>query len=257
MTDLRKGFDETGLHLRRWHGAGAAAQALIEAKKLKAHYGPDIAASNITPQQDAAHHAYFGGRIELLKQGYIENVVLHCYDIASAYPAGMVDLPSLAGGKWINLPGSDILTGSLAKLRKAIEATSPVSMFKIGFQFPTYEKSHGDARKSVFIPFYPLPYREKRGGILFPASGYGWYMRDHVLGAIAWLEHSFPTCRDRRINWLKTLLSKLRKPGFLSRLPKGAPMSGHSILSLVDSKSEGESRVKASGPEITIFAKRR
>ena len=54
-----------------------------------------IAASNITPQQDAAHHAYFGGRIELLKQGYMENAVLHCYDIASAYPAGMVDLPSL------------------------------------------------------------------------------------------------------------------------------------------------------------------
>jgi hypothetical protein len=106
MTDLRKGFDETGLHLQDWHGSGAAAQALIEAKKLKAHYGPDIAALNITPQQRAAHHAYFGGRIELLKQGYIENVVLHCYDIASAYPAGMVTLPSLAGGKWVNLPGS-------------------------------------------------------------------------------------------------------------------------------------------------------
>ena len=73
-------------------------------------------------------------------------------------------------------------------------------MFKIGFQFPTYEKSRGDARKSVFITFYPLPYREKRGGILFPASGYGWYMRDHVLGAIAWLEHfvpDFPRPRDK------------------------------------------------------------
>ena len=49
MTDVRKGFAETGLHLRDWHGAGAAAAALIEAKNLKAHYGPDIAASNITP----------------------------------------------------------------------------------------------------------------------------------------------------------------------------------------------------------------
>jgi hypothetical protein len=86
ITDLRKGFDETGLHLRDWHGAGAAAAALIEAEKLKAHYGPDIAASNITPQQGAAHHAYFGGRIELLKQGYIENGVLHSYDIAVTKP---------------------------------------------------------------------------------------------------------------------------------------------------------------------------
>jgi hypothetical protein len=226
MTDLRKGLAEIGLHLRDWHGAGAAAAALIEAKNLKAHYGPDIAASNITPQQDAAHHAFHGAHIESLKQGYMENAVLHCYDIASAYPAGMVDLPSLglvggargplkdmeseiaaffawlptAEGKWINRPGSDIPTGSLAELRKAIEATSPVSMFKIRFQFPAYEKFHPDPRRAVFIPFYPLPYRQKRGGILFPAGGYGWYMRDHVLGAIAWLERfvpDFPRPRDK------------------------------------------------------------
>jgi hypothetical protein len=172
MTDLRKGFDEIGLHLRHWHGAGAAAAALIEAKNLKAHYGPDITASKIKPQQDAAHHAFYGGRFEVLKQGYVENMALHCYDIASAYPAGMVDLPSLglvggasepakdlesefaaflawsatAGGKWINRLGSDIPTGSLAELRKAIEATSPVSMFKIKFQLPTYEKFHPDAK---------------------------------------------------------------------------------------------------------------
>src|SRR6202046_1725131 len=44
----------------------------------------------------------------------------------------------------------------------------------------------------IFIPFYPLPYREKRGGILFPASGYGWHVRDDVLAAIAWLERFVP-----------------------------------------------------------------
>ena len=65
-------------------------------------------------------------------------------------------------------------------------------MFKIRFQFPTYERYHADARKAVFIPFYPLPYRDKRGGILFPASGYGWYTRDDVLAAIAWLERFVP-----------------------------------------------------------------
>ena len=73
MGDLRSGFEGMGLHLRHWHGAGAAASALIESQKLKMHYGPDIAASNISPQQTAAHHAYYGGRIELLKQGYVEN----------------------------------------------------------------------------------------------------------------------------------------------------------------------------------------
>src|SRR5208337_3255557 len=192
MADLRKGFDETGLHLRGWHGAGAAASALIENQGLKTHYGKDIAAIDICPQQEAAHHAYFGGRIELLKQGYMEGGGLHVYDIASAYPAAMVDFPSLASGEWINTRHNEIARGTLPELRAIVEAASCVSMFKIRYQFPAYEKYDPDARKAVFIPFYPLPYRDRRGGILFPASGYGWYMRDDVLAAIAWLERFVP-----------------------------------------------------------------
>ena len=188
MGDLRTGFEQIGLHLRHWHGAGAAASALIESRKLKMHYGPDIAATNISPQQTAAHHAYYGGRIELLKQGYVENRALHVHDVASCYPAALFEFPSLAGGAWISEVRAEFRKGSLSELRSAVEAASILSMFKIRFQFPTYERYHADARKAVFIPFYPLPYRDKRGGILFPASGYGWYMRDDVLAAIAWLE---------------------------------------------------------------------
>ena len=40
-------------------------------------------------QQDAAHQAYSRGRIELVKQGYVKNLVLHRYDIASAYPSAV------------------------------------------------------------------------------------------------------------------------------------------------------------------------
>jgi hypothetical protein len=192
MGDLRVGFEDMGLHLRHWHGAGAAASALIESQKLKVHYGRDIAASNISPQQTAAHHAYFGGRIELLKQGFVEGVSLHVLDLASAYPAAMVEFPSLAGGEWTNRSGDSIGAESLSELRAAAERASCLSMFKIRFQFPIYEKYDPDARRANFIPFYPLPYRDQRGGILFSASGYGWYMRDDVLAAIAWLERFVP-----------------------------------------------------------------
>ena len=99
MGDLREAFERPDYTCAHWHGAGAAASALIESQGLKTHYGKDIAASNISAQQDAAHHAYFGGRIELLKQGYVENARLHVYDIASAYPAAMVEFPSLARGE--------------------------------------------------------------------------------------------------------------------------------------------------------------
>ena len=106
--------------MRHWHGAGAAASALIEAEKLKRHYGPDIAVANITPQQEAAHHAYFGGRIELLKQGFMEGGRLHVYDIASAYPAAMVGLPSLAGGSWVRQRGALNSASSLSGYRGAL-----------------------------------------------------------------------------------------------------------------------------------------
>jgi hypothetical protein len=192
MGDLRTGFDQIGLRMRHWHGAGAAASALMETRGLKMHYGPDVAASNISPQQTAAHHGYFGARIELLKSGFLQGGSLHAYDIASAYPAAMVEFPSLAEGTWIRKSGGEIPAGSLRQLRAEIEAASIVSMFKIRFQFPTYERYDANARKAVFIPFYPLPYRDKRGGILFPASSYGWYMRDDVLAAIAWLERFVP-----------------------------------------------------------------
>ena len=39
MGDLRKGFEDVGLHLRHWHGAGAAASALIESRRVEKHYG--------------------------------------------------------------------------------------------------------------------------------------------------------------------------------------------------------------------------
>ena len=95
------------------------------------HYGRDIAASDISPQQTAAHHSYYGARIELLKQGFLTGGSLHVYDIASAYPAAMVEFPSLASGEWIQKLGHDLSARSISELRATLEAASCVSMFKI------------------------------------------------------------------------------------------------------------------------------
>ena len=190
MADMRKSFDDMGMRLRGWYGPGAAASALLERCNAKSHYGEDIAAENISPQQDAAHHTYFGGRIEMPKQGYLENRALHVYDIASAYPAAMVEFPSMAKGKWTKR--GRINFNSLAELRTIVESASQLSMFKIKYQFPEYEKYHPDISRAVIIPFYPLPYRQRSGGIIFPARGYGYYMRDDTLATISWLEHFVP-----------------------------------------------------------------
>ena len=191
MAELRAGFNNMGLRLSGWHGAGAAASALIKRERFRDHFGEVIAAGDITPQQEAAHHAYFGGRIEMLKQGYTE-AGLHVYDIASAYPAAMVEFPSLAYGQWSRRGPSDLPKQRLTELRAAIEATSIFSMFKVRFEFPMIEKLARNVSLSTFVPFFPFPYRDKRGGIIFPAKGYGWYMRDDVLAAIAWMERFTP-----------------------------------------------------------------
>jgi hypothetical protein len=255
MGDLRTGFDKTGLRLRHWHGAGAAASALIESQKLKMHYGRDIAASDISPQQTAAHHSYYGARIELLKQGFLTGGSLHVYDIASAYPAAMVEFPSLGSGEWIQKLGHDLPARSISELRATLEAASCVSMFKIRFQFPTYERYRPDPRKAVFTPFYPLPYRDQRGGILFPSSGYGWYMRDDVLAAIAWLERfvpDFPRQTDKHHRMTTFEIEE----GWIFRPAHEGPTKGPSISSLIISLNAAKLKKRPRVPAGTTFAKR-
>ena len=197
MGVLRQSFiDMDNMRLQSWHGPGAAASAFLRGRKInKLYYPDDIRAQNVTPWQTAAHHAYHAGHIEMMKHGWLENGSLHVYDIASAYPAAIVELPSMKGGDWTK--GGYIEIHSLKALRATIESASMLSMFKVRFNFPKYEKKHADPAKAVFVPFYPLPYRCKGGGIIYPAHGYGWYMRDDVLAMIAWLERFVPHYPER------------------------------------------------------------
>jgi hypothetical protein len=67
-----------------------------------------------------------------------------------------------------------------------IENASPLSEFFIRWNLPeVYIDKIGEARN---IPFYPLPYRLPRDGILFPRKGCGWYFRDDAIAAKRWLE---------------------------------------------------------------------
>jgi hypothetical protein len=197
MGVMRQGFiDMDNMRLQSWHGPGAAASACLRGRKVnKLYYPDDIRAENITPWQEAAHHAYHAGHIEMIKHGWLEKGNLDVLDIASAYPAGLVELPTMKNGTWTK--GGYIQVPSLKTLRAKIEAASMLSMYKIKFNFQKYEKYHADPGKAVFITFYPLPYRCAGGGIIYPAHGYGWYMRDDVLAMIAWLEHFVPQYPDR------------------------------------------------------------
>jgi hypothetical protein len=183
MEQIRQTLEKLELFPTSWHGPGAVASALITKYKIRNHFGNDIS-TNVTPgsPQDYAHHSFAGGRIELTQQGYLMAGYLGAYDVSSAYPAGAVELPSLApeAGEWVFKTKEELQFKSLGELRELIETSSMVSMFKIKWHFPTFHKPGTMGKHypniykdptSINMPFYPLWYRTESGRILCPSSG--------------------------------------------------------------------------------------
>jgi hypothetical protein len=123
-------------------------------------------------------------------------------------------LPSLASfaGEWKYVDGAELTYNSLSELRTLIEAESPVSMFQVRWRFPKYdrkakppknlpadEQTRRIEQNSLYIPFYPFPYRTKTGAILFAAKGSGRVMQDDVLAAVSWLERFAPSFPRRDV----------------------------------------------------------
>jgi hypothetical protein len=94
-----------------------------------------------------AYRAFFGGRIEALSYGTREGPVYE-FDITSAYPWAMADLPNLANGTWVPVDG--------------FEFRPHVGLYRIRWNFP----DGWDA--------YPFPWRAGNGAIYFPQAGEGY-----------------------------------------------------------------------------------
>lgn len=133
-TDLR-------IKPRKWQGAGQIASDLY----LK-HKSPRVGTNIRWPAEvgTAANMGYYGGRFEITKLGQITGPVYE-YDINSAYPAAMTNLPCLMHGQWRNWSGK---------------------IHEDGLYFLTFE---GDGTVC------PFPIRQADGAIMFPRQGRGWY----------------------------------------------------------------------------------
>lgn len=180
---LRDGFDYMGIRLGSWIGAGAAAAALIHARGVSEHYAGWVNKRDPSPEQLIAHAGYYGGHIEMLKQGYSEAGAF-VFDLKSAYPAEMQDLPSMIGGRVRHWNVRDNPTGLDWR---EVETSSKISAFFIRWRLPPFyvDRTSGEVHG---VPFFPLPYRLKGGGILFCSEGSGWYMRDEAIAAKRYLE---------------------------------------------------------------------
>ena len=87
-------YDMFAFYPRRWVSSGYLAEKVLINNGIEFPQVKDI------PQQvcDFAWSSYFGGRFEMLQRGFIGTA--HVYDINSAYPYAITQLPDLLNGDW-------------------------------------------------------------------------------------------------------------------------------------------------------------
>jgi hypothetical protein len=152
MTVLDTEFRKQGWKLRKqqWFGPGQAVNAWL--RQIQAPLREDIEA--VTPKDvlTAAQASYFGGRFEITRHGHVPGSVWE-YDINSAYPYAIRDLPCLLHGEWRR---SD--TGGPLCIMNV--STTGTDQFLGG-----------------------LPHRNRDGVISYPRNLTGWYWRHEVNAA--------------------------------------------------------------------------
>lgn len=166
----------------QWLGPGAVA----------AHAMRKLGVKDCMPEteHDAAQAAYFGGRIETARIGIVPGP-LHYYDITSAYPAAMVNLPCFAHGRWV-------------RVRNRTPNTKNALCF-------VRWKPRGNA-----LPVWgPFPVRPKVGSSLrYYAQGSGWYWYWEVSPWLASPDFELQvgltyewrqTCRHKPFAWIADL----------------------------------------------------
>lgn len=136
--------------IERHDGAGSIAAALLKRRGV-ADRIPD--AQLPSGLQRAAAYAYFGGRIEMPRFGRAANV--HTYDVRSAYPAAMVELPDYTQGSWEY--------GSSGRRLLSPEGVEPHALYRVRWSAP-----------SDRLPLYPLAFREVTGAVKYPPDGEAW-----------------------------------------------------------------------------------
>ena len=144
--ELRERLHKVEIRVRRWDGPGAVASALYTKYGTKSHLvsSPPMVA-------EAARHAYAGGRFEIIRKGHSPHPSYQ-YDIRSAYPSALRNLPCLAHGEWRHVSRPTTVTG-FGVYR--VEVTQPSTVSESQPQ--------------------PLWMRNKDGTVYFTRYAHGWY----------------------------------------------------------------------------------
>lgn len=164
MERLNKGF-VNGANVRlarnKWFGPGQAAQAW-----MKTIDAPTTEALNqVIPQavKDAGRASYYGGWFEIFAHGPIPGES-HEYDINSAYPFIIAELPCLLHGRWVHQTGRHTTPNLQYLCLMYAIVTSPKHL-------------SGQVRVGT------MPHRTPKGNIMRPSQSEGWYWRHELEAA--------------------------------------------------------------------------
>jgi hypothetical protein len=165
MEKLRGACHDAGLRPKWWTGAGQLASALHEREGTVLR--EQLAKLRNIPKgaHQFAQWAYYGGRFEITRIGAVDGPIYE-YDINSAYPAAMRDLPCLVHGKWT------------VATRSELERLSPDALFVAHATF-NYRRNLAEPRPMMC----GLPLRQKDGRICWPERGHGVYWSFEIRSA--------------------------------------------------------------------------
>ena len=147
---LRDSVTPLELPIQSWHGPAALAASWLRKQKVK-----EWISEPPTEMEDACVRAYFGGRIDVAGYGYCHPV--YHYDIVSAYPSAIRNLPNLSKVNWKNA-------------RKTPPRGSTF-VARIRWEIPTTK-------------WGCFPWRDKHGTIFWPPAGEGWYWNYELEAAL-------------------------------------------------------------------------
>jgi DNA polymerase type B, organellar and viral len=193
MEKLRDYCNAAGIIPRSWNGAGKLAGALHKLHDTP----PRDLVNSLLPRglHDFAGMAYYGGRFEIARVGSIKERVYE-YDIRSAYPAAMRDLPCLVHGTWREASAQDV-----ANLARREDDT----LYIAGVSFK--------ARNPSGMQYGGLPIRSSEGHLYWPLQGAGVYWSPEIASAkrLGFAIHYKGgweyrrTCDCRPFNWVEEL----------------------------------------------------
>ena len=164
MHTLNVGFHAMGIHLppSKWFGPGQAAQQWMKNEQVPER---QLIETTVPPWfLEAARMAYFGGWFEIFAHGIIPGES-HEYDLNSAYPWAIANLPCLLHGTYdhgIGIPPSDSSGRDLILVHARVWSPG----------MPTRN-----------TPVGAMLHRDSHGRILRPSATEGWFWWDELKAA--------------------------------------------------------------------------